>query len=220
LIDMTGLSPTRETVAYFGYGSLVNELTWLPSERRHPTRRPVEVQNWSREWRHRVEPPRGCVLTAREQAGSRIQGVLILCDAADLAQVDAREAGYDRVELPRQDVVSLAGHLPEKLYIYKSKPAYYQPGGADYPIWFSYAEAVLHGFMSVFKSAGVDAFIGTTNGWSAPVIDDRDNPRYRRSPRGLMSSEDKDYIAQKIRQITGIHIIVAGRSLSALRHPR
>jgi hypothetical protein len=220
LIDMTGISSTCETVAYFGYGSLVNELTWLPSERRHPKRRPVEVQNWSREWRHCVETPRGCVLTAIEQAGSRIQGLLILCDAADLAQVDAREAGYERVALRRQDVLSPVSHLPEKLYIYKSKPAHYQPGGADYPIWFSYAEAVLHGFMSVFKTEGVDAFIGSTNGWSAPVIDDRDNPRYRRSPRGLMSSEDKEYIEQKIRQITGIQIIVAGRSVSAPRNSR
>jgi hypothetical protein len=213
--------PAAAPVAYFGYGSLVNELTWLPSERRHPKRRPVEVQNWSREWGHCVETPRGrgCVLTAKEQAGSRIQGLVILCDAADLAQVDAREAGYDRVELPRQDVLSPVSDLPEKLYIYKSKPAHYQPGGGDYPIWFSYAEAVLHGFMSAFKAEGADAFIRSTSGWSAPIIDDRNNPRYRRSPRGLMSSEDKEYIEQKIRQITGTPIILAGRSLYAPRHP-
>ena len=205
---MPSTSSTSGTVAYFGYGSLVNELTWLQSERRHPERHPAEVQNWTREWGHCVDTPRGtgCVLTASEQAGSRIQGILIYCDAADLAQVDAREAGYDRIELRHRDVLSPAGNLPEKLYIYKSKPSHYRPGGVDYPIWFSYAEAVLHGFLSVFKTGGVDEFIRSTSGWAAPVIDDRDNPQYRRSPKKLISEEHKSYIEQKIRQIAGIQI--------------
>jgi hypothetical protein len=203
--------PAAAPVAYFGYGSLVNELTWLQSERRHPERHPIEIENWTREWRHCVDTPQGpgCVLTAVRAAGSRIQGILIRCDAADLAQVDAREAGYDRVALPRSDVLSPAGDLPEKLYIYTSKPPHYRPGGADYPIWFSYAEAVLHGFLSVFKNDGVDRFIQSTRGWTAPVVDDRDNPHYRRSPNKLIPVEDKAYIEQKIREITGIRIIGA-----------
>jgi hypothetical protein len=205
---MTGTS-TSDTVAYFGYGSLVNELTWLQSERRHPERYPVEVQNWTREWGHCVDTPHGpgCVLTAVERAGSRIQGILIRCHTADLAQVDAREAGYDRVELPHRDVLTSIGDLPEKLYIYKSKSSHYRPGGVDYPIWFSYAEAVLHGFLSVFKAEGVDRFIESTGGWTVPVIDDRDNPQYRRSLKNLIAIEDKIYIEQKIRQITGIQLI-------------
>jgi len=205
---MLSASSASGTVAYFGYGSLVNELTWLQSERRHPERYPAEVQNWTREWGHCLDTPRGtgCVLTASERAGSRIQGILIYCDAADLAQVDAREAGYDRVELRHRDVLSPAGDLPEKLYIYKSKPSHYRPGGVGYPIWFSYAEAVLHGFLSVFKTGGVDEFIRSTSGWTVPVIDDRDNPQYRRSPKNLISEEHKSYIEQKIRQIAGIQI--------------
>jgi hypothetical protein len=206
---MSAPSSASATVAYFGYGSLVNELTWLQSERRHTERYPVEIANWTREWGHCVDTPRGpmCVLTAVERAGSRIQGILIRCDAADLAQIDAREDGYDRIELPRRDVLSPVGDLPEKLYIYKSRSAHYRPGNADYPIWFSYVEAVLHGFLSVFKTEGVDAFIRSTSGWAAPVIDDRGNPQYHRSPQGLISAEAKLYIEQKIRQITGIRII-------------
>jgi hypothetical protein len=211
LTDMSGPSSTSDAVAYFGYGSLVNELTWLQSERFHPERHPVEIQNWTREWGHCVDTPRGpgCVLTAVERAGSRIQGILIRCDAADLAQIDAREAGYDRVELPRGDVLCSVGDLPEKLYIYTSKSPHYRLGGADYPIWYTYAEAVLHGFLSVFRTEGVDAFIRSTSGWTAPVIDDRDNPQYCRSPKKLISAEDKAYIEQKLRQITGIQIIGA-----------
>jgi glutathione-specific gamma-glutamylcyclotransferase len=201
---LTSSSPGA--VAYFGYGSLVNELTWLQSERRHPERYPAEVQNWTREWGHCVDTPRGsgCVLTASEQAGGRIQGVLTYCHAADLAQVDAREAGYDRVELRHRDVLSPVGNLPEKLYIYKSNPSHYRPGGADYPIWFSYAEAVLHGFLSVFNTEGVDEFIRSTSGWTIPMMDDRDSPRYRRSPKNLISIEDKIYIEKKIRHIASI----------------
>jgi hypothetical protein len=203
-----------DVVAYFGYGSLVNELTWLPSERSHPERHPVEIRNWSREWGHCYATPHGpvCVLTAAAQAGNRIQGILIRCDAADLAQVDAREAGYDRVELPRGDILSCADgscvdDLPEKLYIYKSNSTHYRPGDADFRIWYSYVEAVLHGFLAVFKTEGVDAFIRSTSGWSVPVIDDRDNPQYRRSPNKLISAKDKDFIEQKIRQIVDIQII-------------
>src|SRR5262249_42871865 len=118
----------------------------------------------------------------------------------------AREAGYDRIELRHRDVQFPAGDLPEKLYIYRSKPSHYRPGGVDYPIWFSYAEAVLHGFLSVFKTHGVDEFIRSTSGWTAPVMDDRENPQYGRSPKNMISVEDKIYIAKKIRQITGIQI--------------
>jgi hypothetical protein len=186
----------------------VNELTWLQSERRHPERYPAEVQNWTREWGHCFDTPRGpvCVLTAAERTGGRIQGILIRCDAADLAQIDAREAGYDRVELPRRDVLSSVDDLPEKLYIYKSRPAHYRPGDTDFRIWYSYVETVLHGFLSVFKTEGVDAFIRSTDGWTVPVIDDRDNPQYRRSPAKLISVEDKLYIEQTIRRIIGIEI--------------
>jgi hypothetical protein len=203
------MSVPPTSVAYFGYGSLVNELTWLHTEQRHPERYPVEIRNWTREWRHCIDTPRGpgCVLTAVEQPGSRIQGILIRCDTADLAQTDAREAGYDRVELRRGDVLSPVNDLPEKLYIYKSRSPHYRPGGADYPIWYSYAETVLHGFLSVFKTEGVDAFISSTGGWTAPLVDDRDKPQYHRSPKDMISAEDRSYIEQKIRQITGIQII-------------
>jgi glutathione-specific gamma-glutamylcyclotransferase len=208
---MSGTSSTFNAVAYFGYGSLVNELTWLQCERRHPERYPVEVQNWTRQWKHCVDTPHGsgCVLTAVERAGSRIHGILVCCDAADLAEIDAREDGYDRVELPRRDVLSCLGNLPDKLYIYKSKPSQYRPGGVSCPIWYSYAEAVLHGFLTVFKTAGVDEFIRSTSGWTVPVIDDRDRPQYRRAVKTLISAEDKMYIEEKIRQISGVQIIGA-----------
>jgi hypothetical protein len=208
---MTSPSPTSAPVAYFGYGSLVNELTWLQSERFHADRHPVEVQNWTREWRHCIDTPHGpgCVLTAVRAAGSRIQGILIRCDAADLAQVDAREDGYDRVALPRRDVLTAVGDLPENLYIYTSKSLHYRAGDAGYPIWFSYAETVLHGFLSVFENEGVDRFIQSTTGWTAPVVDDRHDPQYRRSPMKLISVEDRAYIERKIREISGIRIIAA-----------
>ena len=206
---MSCASSTSDTAAYFGYGSLVNELTWLQSERRHVVRHPVEVQNWAREWGHCVDTPNGpaCALTAVERAGSRIQGILILCDAADLMQIDAREVGYDRIELPRRDILSSVSYLPEKLYTYRSKASHYRLGGMDYPIWFSHAETVLHGYLSVFKTEGVEKFIQSTSGWTVPVIDDRHNPQYHRFPKKLISIEDKIYIEQKIRQITSIQII-------------
>jgi hypothetical protein len=39
------------------------------------------------------------------------------------------------------------------------------------------------------------------------MIDDRDNPQYRRSPKKLIPVEDKAYIEQKIRAITGMQLM-------------
>jgi glutathione-specific gamma-glutamylcyclotransferase len=189
-------------VAYFGYGSLVNELTWArPYEMQR-----AEIRNWTREWKHCVEAPFGriCALTATRASDSHIQGILLKCNYEELSRVDEREIGYERVPLSPSDLVSTDGDLPANLFIYQSLPEHYRIGDTDYPLWLSYVEVVAYGYLRVFGEAGIDRFIQTTRGWATPMIDDRNNPKY---PRWKQSApEDRRIIEEKIRGIKGIAI--------------
>jgi hypothetical protein len=64
---------------------------------------------------------------------------------------------------------------------YRSKPSQYRPGSLAFPVWYSYAEAVLHGFLAAFPTGGVEAFIASTGGGTVPIVDDRAAPLYRRA---------------------------------------
>lgn len=191
-----------DDVAFFGYGSLVNELTWARPYEMIPSR----LSGWKREWKHCVGTPWGnvCALTAVPSNGASIHGVFIKSDRAELAVLDEREIGYTRSELPQSSRLSEA-NLPERLFIYSSKPEVYRNGSADYPLWMSYIEVVTHGFWRVFGEAGVDEFIGSTGGWEAPIIDDRKRPRYPRTI--VLSALERCSIENKIMAIKGAHFV-------------
>ena len=199
---MNPIDLTSNSVAFFGYGSLVNEFTWS----RDYDSQPLEIRNWIREWRHCVDAPFGrtCALTVTRRPNSRLQGILIRCNADELAQIDEREIGYERVELSHHDVVSVVENLPKRLYIYTSMPDYNRWGSWEYPIWFSYAEVVLYGYLKVFEKEGVDKFIHSTSGWMAPILDDRKAPRYPRISK--LPMEDRTFIERKIQNIDGVTI--------------
>jgi hypothetical protein len=168
-----------EEIAYFGYGSLVNEFTWARSYQKVP----AEIQNWRREWKHCVDASFGriCALTVSRELSSRIQGVFIKCSLSELKAVDNREIGYERVEMPIDDVVDRPDTLPSRLFIYRSTPASYRLGSREYPLWLSYIEVVMDGYLQTFGDAGLDRFIATTSYWATPILDDRELPKYPRA---------------------------------------
>ena len=174
----SGSDRITDKVAFFGYGSLVNELTLSKKYDIHSGK----IQNWKREWKHCVDTPFGgvCALTASRVEDALIDGVFIKCNDIELRQFDEREIGYDRIEIARSDVIYSNGVLPDRLYIYTSGPGHYRVGDFHYPIWLSYVEVVICGYLRTFGEAGVDRFIQSTGGWSTPIIDDRKNPRYPR----------------------------------------
>src|SRR4051794_39444257 len=106
---MTVARQTSDEVAFFGYGSLVNEFTWT----RAYAMEPAEVHGWTRQWKHCVDTPFGsvCALTVCPTHDSDIQGILIKCSERELAEVDEREIGYERVEISRDAVIG-SGSLP------------------------------------------------------------------------------------------------------------
>src|SRR5215216_1005069 len=101
---LSSLEQNSAEVAFFGYGSLVNELTWP----RVYEREPAEIQNWVRAWKHCVDTPFGrvCALTATRSTKKSIQGVFITCRFDELADLDQREIGYERIQIAPMDVVS------------------------------------------------------------------------------------------------------------------
>jgi hypothetical protein len=193
----------HDHAAFFGYGSLVNELTWA----RRYEMIPARLDGWKREWKHCVDTPWGpvCALTAVPAQGSSIHGVFIKSDLPELAELDEREIGYARLELDASDVQASRSKLPERLFIYTSQAQAYRSGSTCFPLWLSYIEVVTYGFWRVFGERGVDEYISSTDGWDAPTIDDRERPRYPRMMR--LTVDERAFIERKIMAIDGMTIL-------------
>lgn len=201
--------PSGDTVHYFGYGSLVNRATRPAGEIAYP----AALRGWRRAWNHRVpasDARLACTALSidplaadrddgpgdasgdRAGAGS-IDGVVVALPAAGLAALDAREANYDRLRLPRTAFVLPDGVEAESVHVYRSTAARRSPADAAHPILASYADCVMAGYLERFGTAGLEAWIATTDGWEAPRLDDRARPAYPRavaSPAALLARFD------------------------------
>jgi len=104
----------------------------------------------------------------------KIDGVVVKIASADLPALDEREKGY-----ARQIVQSEMSTDPVAIYV--SQTAHFVEAPNDYPLLQSYVDCVLAGFLAVFGWDGVDRFISTTTGWTAPMLADRAAPLYPRA---------------------------------------
>jgi hypothetical protein len=164
-------------IAYFGYGSLVNRQTRAANTRAYA----VTLSGWVRQWKHCIDTPAGklCALAAVPRDDAEIDGVVVLDDRAGLAATDRRELGYrrERVLIPRfdGDTDAVEG------YIYVSNAPYNRWASEQYPIWRSYVDCVLAGYIDVWGEDGARRFIASTEGWDGPILDDRSAPKYPRA---------------------------------------
>lgn len=143
----------------FGYGSLVNATT-----HGHPVR-PARLIGWRRIWDHPSGELRA--LSIHPAPGHEITGVLFEVEGADLAALDAREAGYERIAL--ED-----GTVPEA----ENVVTYRSPGAKGGAILQSYLDVVMAGFAQL---EALEHFFDTTDGWDRPILRDRARPRYPRA---------------------------------------
>ncbi|MSV35629.1 MAG: gamma-glutamylcyclotransferase [Bryobacterales bacterium] len=122
--------------ALFGYGSLCS-ITSLERTLGHPYEGPYpccQVEGWRRTWdvgnlnqtyffetpAGRVYPERILYLNVRPKAGSRLNGVLFVVNAAELEGYDRRELIYDRQPITSQlRGVEVTGG---DAYLYVAKP--------------------------------------------------------------------------------------------------
>ena len=69
-----------------------------------------------------------------------------------------------------------------------------------HPVLLSYLDVVVQGYMREFGEAGVARFFATTDGWDAPVLDDRKHPIYPRHQ--VLNSSERALTDDQIAQLT------------------
>ncbi len=159
---------------FFGYGSLVDQRTheYTPTQ-------PSKAKGWTRTWC--VTPDRDlCFLTAIRDPNSAILGLVAPVPGQDWGVLDEREHAYERHEA-RDDIDQPRSEHPVAIYSVadhrRSKPT------DKNPILLSYLDVVIHGYLQEFGVDGAAHFFATTQGWEAPILNDRHAPIYPRSQR-------------------------------------
>ena len=181
-------SAANEPKVFFGYGSLVNAGTYPEQISLSPAR----LRGFRRVWGHQTETRVGAILSLSVheapdmliENNAEIEGVLFAPrDAEEQTWLDQRESGYEKLALETH-----ALHAPdaenEALFTYRSLST---PDG-EAKILQSYVDAVMQGFLHIFGEEGAWRFVETTDGWDAPLLDDRNDPVYPRAVR-LASDE-------------------------------
>jgi hypothetical protein len=157
---------------FFGYGSLVNTAT---HDYHDP--RPARLSGWRRTWAH-TDLREVAFLTATPAPGHTIAGLIAAVPGADWDALDQREYAYDRLPASQAVDHDLPG-APE-ISVYAVPQTRQSPGSERHPILLSYLDVVLQGYLNVFGENGAVAFMQTTDGWEAPILDDRSAPIYPR----------------------------------------
>lgn len=175
---------------FFGYGSLVHRGT-----HRYPVQGHARVRGWRRDWRH-SRHREVAFLTVTRAPGSEIAGLVAAVPGADWAALDAREHAYDRVRLSGsevRDADALALHLYEASAHHTAAPS------LRHPILLSYLDTVIGGYLAEFGRAGAEAFFDTTDGWDAPILNDRAAPIYPRAQ--ALPARDRDLVDSALRSL-------------------
>jgi len=191
-------------VAYFGYGSLVNDRTRNLESFGLSGR----LKGFRRQWRMRSgygdtgQPGNEGVtaLSVVRDDNAYCDGLLVFDHKDHLPQVDKRETNYDRLSLDLADF-DCNFDIPAgvEAYIYIGQPHYTHWAEGAFPVLQSYIDAVMQGFLDKFGHAGLERFISETDGWRVPILQDRHNPIYPR-PVLLNASEERlfDQLLQKV----------------------
>ena len=157
---------------FFGYGSLVNRDT-----HHFGGIRPARLRGWRRVWRHTTLRT-VAYLTVVPDDACEIDGLVAQVPGDDWADLDYRERAYDRVAAHHQVSHDLP-HAPD-IVVYSIPHGRHGTPTQACPVLLSYIDVVVQGYLREFGEDGVARFFDTTDGWDAPVVDDRDAPIYPR----------------------------------------
>ncbi len=164
---------------FFGYGSLVNRRTHL-YDKAHP----AAIEGWRRTWRH-IAALDHAFLTATPAPGHRIEGLIAEVPGADWAALDEREVFYQRIAA---EGVAHPLETAPAIEIYHAPEDLNPVADGAKPILLSYLDVIVQGYLAEYGEAGVAGFFETTDGWDAPVLDDRATPLYPRHQ--VLSAEE------------------------------
>lgn len=183
---------------FFGYGSLVNRAT-----HGYGAARGARLRGWRRAWRYTRFRP-GPFLTAVPCPESEIEGLVAQVPGGDWAALDLREIGYARLPLGRE--LHIEGGSAAYAEIYAVPAADMSEPTERPPILLSYIDVVFQGYLREYGVDGVARFVATTDGWDAPILDDRAAPLYPRhqplrpEERGLVD-DHLSALGAKIRSV-------------------
>ncbi len=184
---------------FFGYGSLVNSATHDFSDPR-----PARLAGWRRAWRH-TDLREVAFLTAIPDPKTEIEGMIAHVPGGDWDKLDAREWAYDRVPAT-ENVTHFVRHEIE-IAVYAVPEHRHQRPSPAYPILLSYLDVVVQGYLREFGPDGADRFFATTDGWEAPILNDRSTPRYPRHQS--LSPEETAFVDDRLKAI-GASVISGG----------
>ena len=174
---------TSDWIYYFGYGSLVNRDTRPDGEFAES----ALLKGWQRVWEHRTADPerqQQCTSLSIEPVDHSdrvgIEGVVARIPASELTELDKRESGYERLELPAADFDLPASIQTDSVFVYRSLPPNRHLANDQHPILQSYIDCVLAGYKTRFGDVGMHAMLDSTRGWNRPIMNDRAAPHYPR----------------------------------------
>jgi len=179
---------------FFGYGSLVNRAT-----HDYGDAHPAQLQGWRRAWRHTALRDMA-FLTGVPAKGHVIDGLIAHVPQGDWIALDDREYAYER-----NKVSGDVAHRVERaldVQVYAIADGKHGVPDRKHPILLSYLDVVVQGYLAEFGEAGVARFFDTTDGWDAPVLNDRSAPIYPRFQR--LTGDETDLVNDHLRAVDAV----------------
>ncbi|WP_424832454.1 gamma-glutamylcyclotransferase family protein [Ruegeria sp.] len=177
---------------FFGYGSLVNLAT-----HDFPDPRPAVLKGWKRAWKHTDLRP-VAFLTAVPDPGSEIEGMIAHVPKNDWAALDEREWAYDRI--PATSSVKHPVEHEVEIAVYAVPENRHNDPNNQHPLLLSYIDVVVQGYLRTFGEDGADRFFATTDGWDAPILNDRAEPRYPRHQQ--LKPAEANFVDDRLNRIS------------------
>ncbi|MGC9418512.1 MAG: gamma-glutamylcyclotransferase family protein [Rhodovulum sp.] len=174
---------------FFGYGSLVNRAT-----HDYPRATRARLTGWRRAWTH-TTLREVAFLSAVPAPGAVIEGLIAAVPGHDWTALDERERAYDRHPVSHA-VDHEAGHpVDVQVYaIHKEKAA---APSIRHPVLLSYVDVVVQGYLREFGVEGARRFFATTDGWEAPILNDRARPIYGRHQ--ALTGDEREFVDHELR---------------------
>lgn len=167
--------PDTRSPFFFGYGSLVNTAT-----HDYDGARPARLHGWRRIWCH-TDLRAVAFLSVQPDAKTVIDGMIAPVPKGDWRALDQREWAYSR--LPANSALDHDITEPLDIAFYAVPTRIHSTPPIRHPILLSYLDVVVQGYLRAFGPDGVRRFFDTTDGWDAPILNDRAAPRYPRHQR-------------------------------------
>ena len=177
---------------FFGYGSLVNLAT-----HDFPDPRPAKLRGWRRAWKH-TDLRSVAFLTAVPDPESEIEGMIAHVPKNDWAALDEREWAYDRIPATQSVAHPLTQDV--EIAVYAVPKGQHTESTNRHPLLLSYIDVVVQGYLRAYGEDGADRFFATTDGWDAPILNDRADPRYPRHQQ--LKRHETEFVDTRLQELS------------------